>query len=272
MSSFQELGCGTLQKLLSDSQKQPSKPPQPQTISYLSPLLLNSTFKESHNSAKKSSQKPPQTRGLSSVGVLGHQSKQDALSRLKEAPLLEDLAEWSHWELVFQPQFGKLSDFLLSPTVLNSESLISALEVSPGKLLKIDSSSSIQDFNAAVDAFNPFNVAGHLVSLIVQRENTKDISPQLLANQVTSFLERKKAEVEVDEKLSKFIFECLLRIPLNLCSLIATEVKIVFTISSMAHSYGLCSPSPPIFSRVVWGYGFLSSIDDFPLMSIWGGA
>ena len=46
------------------------------------------------------------------VGVLGTREKEHAISCLQNCPLLEDVAEWSHWELVFQPEMGPLKDFV----------------------------------------------------------------------------------------------------------------------------------------------------------------
>ena len=46
------------------------------------------------------------------VGVLGSQNVERALSCLENCPLLENMAEWSHWELVFEPEMGSLKDFV----------------------------------------------------------------------------------------------------------------------------------------------------------------
>ena len=48
----------------------------------------------------------------SKVGMLGHQTKEAAKICLHNCPLLEDLAEWSQWSLVFEPEHGKLKDFI----------------------------------------------------------------------------------------------------------------------------------------------------------------
>lgn len=185
-------------------------------------MVINSKIKGSnyqlHNHSK-------------TVGVLGHQSRDEALSCLENAPLLEDLSEWTHWELVFQSKFGSLSDFLLgkSSTEKAGRSCITVLEVAPGKLLKISHDSTIQDFYTAVNSFDAIRSSGHLVSLIVTRGNTQGISPQLLANHVTSSLERRVAEeddkAEGENAVANFIFQCLLRIPIKLCELVATEVS-----------------------------------------------
>lgn len=50
--------------------------------------------------------------GDEAVGRLGEMSKEQALSSLLCCPLLEDLSEWSQWELVFKPSHGPLKDFI----------------------------------------------------------------------------------------------------------------------------------------------------------------
>ena len=46
------------------------------------------------------------------VGILGSQTREAAEACLTVCPLLEDMAAWSQWELVFQPQFGPLRQFV----------------------------------------------------------------------------------------------------------------------------------------------------------------
>lgn len=181
-----------------------------------------------------------------SVGVLGHQSPAAALDCLRRAPLLEDLGAWSHWDLVYRPQFGQLSDFLLGRFNPGGNTAggggVSALEISPGKLLKISASSTVQDFYGAVDSFDAVNTSGHLVSLVVARGNARDVSAQLLANHVLASLQRRLAEDGGDcggdgeeegsalegvagGVVSRFVFDCLCRIPVRICELIANEVS-----------------------------------------------
>lgn len=49
---------------------------------------------------------------VETVGLLGDVSREQAMASLLTAPLLEDLAEWSQWELVFQPNHGSLKQFI----------------------------------------------------------------------------------------------------------------------------------------------------------------
>lgn len=50
--------------------------------------------------------------GCEAVGVLGEMSKAQALASLLSCPLLEDLSEWSQWELIFKPRHGSIKDFI----------------------------------------------------------------------------------------------------------------------------------------------------------------
>ena len=216
VDSFQDLGCGTVHKLLSESHDM-QQVVQSSAIAYLSPLLLNSkdTLKESRQG----------------VGVLGHQSREDAIDCLQRAPLLEDLGEWSHWEMVFQSQYGKLEDFLQRDTERRPHTAVHALEVAPGQLIRIDPNSSMSDFVTALtsDLPDPVNVAGHLVSLVVKRGSIRDISVQLLASHVTTCLEKFVASRstidEAHDSATVFVHHILIRIPFKLCKLLASEVS-----------------------------------------------
>lgn len=50
--------------------------------------------------------------GCEAVGCLGEVSKAQAVASLLSCPLLEDLSEWSQWELIFKPLHGSLKDFI----------------------------------------------------------------------------------------------------------------------------------------------------------------
>ena len=47
-----------------------------------------------------------------STGVLGHVTRDHALVCLQNCPLLADMAEWSHWDVVFRPALKDLKDFV----------------------------------------------------------------------------------------------------------------------------------------------------------------
>ena len=43
---------------------------------------------------------------------MGHVTREQALVCLQNCPLLADLAEWSHWDVVFRPALKDLKDFI----------------------------------------------------------------------------------------------------------------------------------------------------------------
>lgn len=208
VETFQDLGCGSVSKLINDSQLayQQSTP-----VRYMEPLILNEN-------------KPSGYIAQAHVGILGHQTESDALACLKRAPLLEDLREWSHWDLIYKPQFGSIESFLE-----RQQEEVCALEVSPGKLLRIDPNSAVSDFVSSLDPVNPnpIKAAGHLVSLIVHRGSIQNVSPQLLANHVATSFEKMLArsdELSSLKMVTEFVHDCLIRIPLKICIGLANEV------------------------------------------------
>ena len=44
--------------------------------------------------------------------MFGHVTREQALVCLQNCPLLADLAEWSHWDIVFRPALKDLKDFI----------------------------------------------------------------------------------------------------------------------------------------------------------------
>ena len=230
VTSVEDLGCGNIDKLMAEEESlQHQTSSSTPVIAFLSPVLVND----------EPSEASLQQVAQPTVGVLGHQTRDDALEILQKAPLLKDLTEWSHWELVYKPQLGNLSDFLYkeaSKAGAKSSSFVHALELSPGKLLRICPDSSIQDFIEAVEASDPIGTAGHLVSMIVKRGSVREVSMQLLANRVETALEKLRASTAMADDWSpsgdaatKFVFDCLLRIPLKICNIVASVVCTTFT-------------------------------------------
>lgn len=60
--------------------------------------------------------------GCEAVGHLGEMSKAQALASLLSCPLLEDLSEWSQWELIFKPQHDSLKEFIERNAGINGTS------------------------------------------------------------------------------------------------------------------------------------------------------
>ncbi|XP_034049192.1 uncharacterized protein LOC117530424 [Thalassophryne amazonica] len=93
------------------------------------------------------------------VGLLGEVSKVQALASLLSCPLLEDLSQWSQWDLIFKPCHGSLKDFI-ERNAANSG--LAALEVSPGLLLRITTHTGDKPFSCAAMNLDPIGTAGHL--------------------------------------------------------------------------------------------------------------
>ena len=215
VNSFEDLSCGSVHKIILES-KDSQITAQTPSISYLCPLLLNGG-----TNIQDTKQ---------GVGVLGHQSSDDALSCLQKAPLLEDLKQWSHWELVYQPEHGPLDAFLERVLESQPNSAVHALEVVPGRLIRINPNSSVSDFINSLQSSDPINTAGHLVSLVVKRGSIRDISLQLLASHVTTCLEKMATngvcgEQETSDEVAQFVYRVLVRIPFKICQLLASEVS-----------------------------------------------
>nr|XP_023686990.1 uncharacterized protein LOC111853852 isoform X2 [Paramormyrops kingsleyae] len=162
---------------------------------------------------------------MEAVGLLGAVTREQALSSLVSAPLLEDLAEWSQWELVFQPQLGPLKDFMESNSAANSE--LAALETKPGVLLRISTSTGDMLFSEAAEALDPVGTAGHLVSIVVA-DGIANAPVALLANHMESSLAtavtREDDGTNSSKTVAKFILDCILRIPTRICKALLTQV------------------------------------------------
>ena len=219
VESVKELGCGEVEKLLSDKGLSNQCPFAVPVIAYLTPLLFNT-----------SDSSTMQTSMTGMVGFLGHQSSNSAMECLAAAPLLEDLHNWSHWDAVYKPTLGALSAFL-QQQARHSSNPIHVLEVPPGRLLRINPDSSHGDFASAAKCGDAIATAGHLVSMIVRSSSVCDIPIQLLSSYIESALATLSSQHVEDptQQLQSvaidFVFQCLQRIPEHLCIHIAKEVK-----------------------------------------------
>ena len=215
---MEQICCGSVDKIVSDVNEIPKLNSASQScITYLSPLLLNGATSDSH--MQSSSQ---------TLGALGNKSREDALSCLCRAPLLENLAIWSHWDQVFKPQHGDLAKFIQrdGPGVG-----LHVLELFSGILLKVDPQATHQRFLEAVEARDPVGTSGQLVSIVVQQGSVHELSLQLLGSHIQTTLERMvcdSAHAADDHTMlpaQQFIYQCLIRIPLHLCQFLAKEVS-----------------------------------------------
>ncbi|XP_062567288.1 uncharacterized protein LOC134229558 [Saccostrea cucullata] len=180
------------------------------------------------------------------TGILGHQTKEAALACLNNCPLLENMADWSQWSLVFEPQLGKLRDFIQKygecqtwpveggSKIMNTDFI--ALERSPGQYLKLVSSSSPEKFCVALRNRIARDVSGHLMSMVVQNKGVENTPVALLANHVREELFKMHGEASKDsvpgapsscqpaETAVHFILECLSILPVKTCSVLASQM------------------------------------------------
>uniref|UniRef100_A0A3Q3H2C9 Wu:fj29h11 n=1 Tax=Labrus bergylta TaxID=56723 RepID=A0A3Q3H2C9_9LABR len=199
-----DLGFGTLQMLVGLVQHQRSL-----AGGGLSPVHYESALAES---------------GIVAVGCLGEVSKEQALSSLLCCPLLEDLSEWSQWELVFKVHHGPLKDFIERNA---GNTGLSALEVTPGQLFRITSHTGDKHFSAAVTMLDPVGTAGHLVSMVIA-DGVANTPTALLANHVQRSLDaavaREGKDVSCYSTVAKFLLECFIRIPSRISQAVLNKV------------------------------------------------
>ena len=213
-----QLCCGSTEKLISDvAENADTNSTAASRVTYLTPLLMNGA---TSNDSRKQWSSPD-------VGPLGHKTRADAIACLSCAPLLEDLARWSHWDLVFRPQHGDLTEF-----IEKQGSELHVLEVSAGVLLRLDPQASHQKFLEAVEARDPVSTSGQLVSIVVQQGSVYEVSMKLLGSHVQTALDRMASDSTLagsagqdGGQVTQFVYSCLLRIPLKLCTFLAKEVR-----------------------------------------------
>ncbi|CAL9130952.1 unnamed protein product [Musa acuminata var. zebrina] len=87
----------------------------------------------------------------------------NAIECLLAAPMLSDLLSWSHWDLVYAPSFGPLIDWLLNDFHTKELSCIATRD---GKLIRIASSATVDEFLEALIQLSSFQVALKLLSLL----------------------------------------------------------------------------------------------------------
>ncbi|XP_061196696.1 uncharacterized protein LOC133204972 [Saccostrea echinata] len=180
------------------------------------------------------------------TGILGHQTKEAALACLNNCPLLENMADWSQWSLVFEPQLGKLRDFIQKygecqswpveggSKIMNTDFI--ALESSPGQYLKLLSSSSPEKFCVALHNRIARDVSGHLMSMVIQNKGVENTPVALLANHVREELFKMHGEASKDnvpgapsscqpaETAVHFVLDCLSILPVKTCSVLASQM------------------------------------------------
>ena len=90
-------------------------------------------------------------------------SSKDAINCLLKVPMLSDLLSWSHWDVLYAPSLGPLSDWLLNEADAKELLCIATMD---GKFIRIDQSATVDDFLEAVVQHSPFQAALKLLSLL----------------------------------------------------------------------------------------------------------
>ncbi|XP_058649126.1 uncharacterized protein wu:fj29h11 isoform X2 [Onychostoma macrolepis] len=165
---------------------------------------------------------------VDSVGLLGEVSRDQARASLLSAPLLQNLEEWSQWELVFQPNHGPLKDFI---DKYCGKTELLALEVSPGILLRVTADTGDKHFSEAAQALDPVGTAGHLVSIVVAY-GIPNTPTALLANHMESALNVAVAQEEIRPGedgysyggVARFVLECVALMPTRICKELLQQV------------------------------------------------
>ncbi|XP_028998254.2 uncharacterized protein wu:fj29h11 [Betta splendens] len=212
-----DLGYGTLHMLVGLVQRQRG----------LGGGGLTQVFYESALFAK--SGKSSSEGECETVGRLGEVSKAQALASLLSCPLLEDLSEWSQWELVFKPVHGSLKDFIERNA---ADTDLAALEVTPGLLLRITTRTGDKHFYSASAILDPVGTAGHLMSMVAA-DGIVNAPMALLANHMENSLAAAVAKEDLSQaeedvscysRVAKFLLACLTRIPTKTCQALLQQV------------------------------------------------
>uniref|UniRef100_A0A665WXC1 Wu:fj29h11 n=1 Tax=Echeneis naucrates TaxID=173247 RepID=A0A665WXC1_ECHNA len=187
---------------------------------------LSQVYYESALVAKNT--QPSTESGCETVGRLGEMSQTQALASLLSCPLLEDLSEWSQWELIFKPGHGSLKEFIeRNAGRSHTNTGLEALEVTPGLLIRITTHTGDKHFSSAAMALDPVGTAGHLVSMVVA-DGIVNAPTALLANHMESSLAAAVARegnvVTQLSRVAKFLLACLIRIPTRTCQALLQQV------------------------------------------------
>ncbi|XP_055892730.1 uncharacterized protein LOC106068793 isoform X2 [Biomphalaria glabrata] len=231
VSDIRHLGHGNISRLCSTADK-PGKHVSSEYNTYFEAALCGKVC--------------PTTQSKGQVGLCGSISKEAAMACLTICPLLEDLETWSNWSMVFQPQHGRLKEFIKKHGGLKRIDLeggtkialsdFKALEVEPGKFLKVNACASVERFVQALEKDDPLEAAGQLVSLIVANKGIENTPLALVTNHLKTKLISLHAlstaaitpggppvSGTVDRAV-QFITSMLLKLPIRICVAIANQV------------------------------------------------
>ncbi|KAI3706216.1 hypothetical protein L6452_23812 [Arctium lappa] len=147
-----------------------------------------------------------------------HVDTNDAVELLLWAPMLVDLASWSHWDYKFAPSLGPLLGWLLS-NIKTKE--LHCLVTTDGKVLRIDHSATVDSFLEAFLHGSAFETAVKLLSLIALYGGERHVPFSLLKCHAKKGFEimlkiSSDKVVKDDQRLSlasRFLIDCLGHLP-----------------------------------------------------------
>ncbi|XP_045191511.2 uncharacterized protein LOC123548375 [Mercenaria mercenaria] len=262
VTDVRHLGHGNISRLLSYADKPSRHMYDDFTVFYESAFLRS--IRGSSNSNSK-------------VGILGHQSKDAARFCLHSCPLLENLADWSQWSLVFEPELGKLKDFVqryggVTTKTVEGGKVVTldflALEIKPGELIKLVSTTSPDCVAEALRNHDVVSTAGHLVSMAIAYKGVESMPIALLSGHVkTVLLQMHASEPTIEtnagpatlHSAAMFVLQCLLRIPTNFCVAFANQLfleplgQVVGSSKSKQLLIQLCSSSEDLNKMIKLG-------------------
>ncbi|KAI9194556.1 hypothetical protein LWI28_007060 [Acer negundo] len=104
-------------------------------------------------------------------------TSKDAVEVLLRAPMLSDLNSWSHWDLLFSPSLGPLLEWLLNE--VNEKELL-CLVTKDGKVIRLDSTATVDSFFEAALEGSSFQTAVKLLSSFALAGGEKHVPLSLL--------------------------------------------------------------------------------------------
>ncbi|KAL4591063.1 hypothetical protein LXL04_004011 [Taraxacum kok-saghyz] len=132
-------------------------------------------------------------------------STKETIEVLLRAPMLVDLAMWSHWDIKYAPCLGPLVGWLLSE-VTTKELL--CLVTKDAKVLRIDHSATVDSFLEAFLHVSCFETAVKLLSLIALYGGEKNAPLSLLKRHAKKAFQVISNKSDV-KKAARFLLDCV---------------------------------------------------------------
>ncbi|KAJ9555632.1 hypothetical protein OSB04_010246 [Centaurea solstitialis] len=147
-----------------------------------------------------------------------HLDTKNAVELLLRAPMLVDLALWSHWDYKFAPSLGPLLGWLLSDVKTKE---LFCLVTTNGEILRVDHSATVDSFFEVFLHGSSFQTAVMLLSLIALYGGERNLPFSLLKRHAKDAFEimlkiSSDKVVKDDRRLSlasRFVIDCLGHIP-----------------------------------------------------------